>query len=147
MLMERPRMMERRRLTPREISFLTHERVVRAATAAPDGTPHVVPVCHAVERGLVYFGSAAANRKIRNLRRRGRVSLVADRYTENWGTLRGVVVTGRAQVFARGPVFERGRRLLYRKYRQYQKVAALEPGESVVVRVTPTHVMSWRTAG
>lgn len=135
--------MKRRALTPRERKFLEGERVVRVATAAADRTPHVVPVCHAVDRNAIYFASEAGNRKIRNIGRRGRVSLVADRYAENWRRLRGVVVTGTAQVFASGPEFERGRRLLYKKYPQYEKVAALEPGESVVVRVTPTHVQSW----
>lgn len=135
--------MKRRRLTPKETAFLQRERVIRVATAAPDGTPWVVPVCHAVEGGVIYFGSDKDGRKVRNILKSKRVSLVADRYSENWGRLRGVAVVGRGQVVARGPAFARGVRLLYRKYRQYEKVAALEPGDSVIVRVRPTHVMSW----
>lgn len=135
--------MKPRHLTRKEAAFLQRERVIRVATAGRGGTPHVVPVCHAVEEGLIYFGSAAEGRKVADIRRTRRAALVADRYNDRWARLRGVEVVGRAQVFTRGPVFERGVRLLYRKYRQYERVAALEPGDSVVVRVRPTHVLSW----
>ncbi|MGH7325839.1 MAG: pyridoxamine 5'-phosphate oxidase family protein [Candidatus Rokuibacteriota bacterium] len=135
--------MKTRRLTPKDKRFLARERVIRVATTARDGTPWVVPVCHAMERGLVYFGSDADGRKIKNLRRRRRLALVADRYRDSWRGLRGLALVGRAEIFSAGPAFERGRRLLYRKYRQYAKTAALDPGESVIVRVRPTEVMSW----
>jgi PPOX class probable F420-dependent enzyme len=138
--------MPRRTLSRQDLRFLARERVVRLATAARDGTPWVVPVCHAVEAGRIYVGSAATGRKITNVRRTGKVSLVADRYTERWATLRGVALIGRAEVFDRGPVFERGRRLLYRKYPQYARAAPLEPGDSVIIRITPLHVVSWSGA-
>jgi PPOX class probable F420-dependent enzyme len=135
--------MKRRRLTSREAKFVARERVIRVATAGSDGRPHVVPVCHVLEGGRLYFGSDKNGLKVRNLARTRRVALVADRYSESWGRLRGVSLRGRADVFGRGPEFELGRRLLYRKYRQYETQAALDPSDSVVVRVTPTHVMSW----
>ncbi|HEV8639478.1 MAG TPA: pyridoxamine 5'-phosphate oxidase family protein [Methylomirabilota bacterium] len=138
--------MKRRRLTPRETAFLQRERVIRVATVGRDGTPWVVPVCHAVERGAIYFGSDKDGRKVRNIVKTKRVSLVADRYSDNWGRLRGVAVAGRGEILTRGPAFARAVRLLYRKYRQYEKVAALEPGESVIVRVRPSQVMSWNYA-
>jgi nitroimidazol reductase NimA-like FMN-containing flavoprotein (pyridoxamine 5'-phosphate oxidase superfamily) len=140
---EEETVMKRRRLTSREARFVARERVVRVATAGRDRRPHVVPVCHVLERGRFYFGSDKRGLKVRNVIRTRWAALVADRYTERWSGLRGVSVVGRAEVFARGPVFELGRRLLYRKYRQYETQAALDPSDSVVVRVTPTHVMSW----
>jgi PPOX class probable F420-dependent enzyme len=136
--------MRRRGLTRREARFLARERVVRLATAGRDGTPWVVPVCHAVAGGRIYIGSDQDGRKVRYITRTRRAALVADRYVDSWRGLRGVALVGRAEVFARGPAFTRGVRLLYRKYRQYARVAALEPDDSVIVRVTPTHVMSWQ---
>jgi nitroimidazol reductase NimA-like FMN-containing flavoprotein (pyridoxamine 5'-phosphate oxidase superfamily) len=136
--------MKRRRLTRDEARFLVRERVIRVATADRNGTPWVVPVCHALDRGLVYFGSDATGRKIDNLRGRRRLALVADRYRDSWRGLRGLALVGRAELFTEGPVFEHGRRLLYGKYRQYAKTAALEPRESVIVRVRPSEVTSWK---
>lgn len=138
--------MRRRMLSREELRFLARERVVRLATATRDGTPWVVPVCHAVAAGRIYVGSAATGRKVANIRGTGKVSLVADRYTERWTALRGVALIGRAEVFTRGPVFERGRRLLYRKYPQYAREAPLKPGDSVILRITPLHVTSWSGA-
>jgi PPOX class probable F420-dependent enzyme len=135
--------MKRWKLRSREATFLARERVIRVATDTRGGQTHVVPVCHALERGRIYFGSGKKGLKVRNIVHTRRAALVVDRYSESWGRLRGVAVAGRAEVFGRGPVFELGRRLLYRKYPQYEKEAALDPSDSVVVRVTPTHVMSW----
>jgi PPOX class probable F420-dependent enzyme len=135
--------MPRRGLRPKEARFLARERVIRVATCGRDGTPWVVPVCHAVEDRVIYFGSDKNGRKVRNIAATKRVSLVADRYTDNWNRLRGVAVVGRGAILAKGPAFDHAVRLLYRKYPQYPKVAALEPGDAVIIRVTPTHVMSW----
>jgi PPOX class probable F420-dependent enzyme len=135
--------MQRRGLRPKEARFVARQRVIRVATCGRDGTPWVVPVCHAMDGRIIYFGSDKSGRKVRNIAATKRVSLVADRYTDNWSRLRGVALIGRGAILARGPAFDHAVRLLYRKYPQYPKVAALEPGDSVVVRVTPTHVMSW----
>lgn len=134
--------MVHRRLTPKETAFLRRERVIRVATDGPGGV-HVVPVCHVLDRGAIYFGSDKKGLKVRNLARSRRVALVVDRYSENWGRLRGVSIAGRADLIRGGAAFERARRLLYRKYPQYKRVAALEPGDSVIVRVRPARIISW----
>ncbi len=139
--------MKRRRLEGWARRFLEQARVVRLATVGRDGSVHVVPVCHAVDGDHIYIGSEASGRKIRNIRATGRAGLVADHYVDSWKGLRGVSVAGRAQIFTSGPVFDRGVELLYRKYRQYERQAALEPGESAIVRVTAGRVTSWRYGG
>lgn len=133
----------KRRLSAKDLTFLTRERVVRVATTGRNGWPWVVPVCHAVEDGAIYFGSDKNGLKVRNIAQTGRAAVVADRYRDSWRGLRGVALAGPARIFSRGPIFERGVQLLYRKYRQYARVAALEAGDSVIVRVTPRRVMSW----
>ncbi|HXG03882.1 MAG TPA: pyridoxamine 5'-phosphate oxidase family protein [Candidatus Binatia bacterium] len=124
--------------------FLETARVVRLATVSRDGRPHVVPVCHAVEGDQVYIGTDRSGQKVRNIRATGRAALVADHYVDSWKGLRGVSVSGRADLFTRGPVFERGVRALYRKYPHYPRVAALEPGDSAIIRVKVERVMSWK---
>ena len=42
----------------------------------------------------------------------------------------------------RGPAFRRVRDLLYRKYPQYPREAALSPADSVIVEVTPARVFT-----
>ncbi|HET7343227.1 MAG TPA: TIGR03668 family PPOX class F420-dependent oxidoreductase, partial [Methylomirabilota bacterium] len=66
-----------------------------------------------------------------------------DAYSDAWSTLRGVMIQGRPRLIERGPAFRRARDLLYRKYPQYPREAALSPSDSVIVEVTPAHVLSW----
>jgi hypothetical protein len=69
--------------------------------------------------------------------------VTVDVYSDHWGTLKGVMIQGRARLIGRGPRFRRVRDLLYRKYPQYPREAAISPSDSVVVEVTPTRVFSW----
>ena len=49
----------------------------------------------------------------------------------------------RARLYAKGPRFRKIRALLYRKYPQYPREAAIDESDSVVVEVTPTRVFVW----
>ena len=122
--------------------FLENERVCRVATAGPGGL-HVVPVCHVVAEGKIYFATDAQSQKARNLQRAPRLALLADLYSEDWPRQAGVLVRGTARLIARGPQFRRIRRLLYKKYLQYPREAALEEGDSVMVELVPQRVSSW----
>jgi len=55
----------------------------------------------------------------------------------------GVMVQGRAALHAKGPRFRKIRALLYRKYPQYSRDAAISESDSVVVEVIPTRVFTW----
>lgn len=124
-------------------ALLRWERVCRVATAGPGGMPHVVPVCHVVTDGKIYFASGPGGRKVLNLRANPRIALTVDLYTEQWSGLKGVMVQGRPRLIERGPAFRRIRRLLYAKYPQYPGEAALEESDSVIVEVTPARVFTW----
>jgi nitroimidazol reductase NimA-like FMN-containing flavoprotein (pyridoxamine 5'-phosphate oxidase superfamily) len=123
--------------------FLALQRIVHVATADLRGRPHVVPVCAVVEDGRLYFASGRTGRKVAQLRVNPHVAVSADDYTEAWGGLRGVVVSGTARVHARNATFRRIRRRLYQKYPQYPTQAALGDADSVVVEVTPRRVFAW----
>ena len=130
-------------LTKKLAAFVELERVARVATAGRSGIPHVVPVCHVLAGGRVYFGSGDDGRKVKNVRENPWVTLTVDVYSDHWGTLRGVMIQGRATLIERGPRFKRIRAKLYRKYLQYPRDAALSESDSVIIEVTPTRVFSW----
>lgn len=131
------------RLRRAHADFLGLQRVAHVATADARGRPHVVPVCLIVEAGRLYFASGKTGRKVQNLRANPHVAVSADDYTEAWGGLRGVVVSGVARVHARNVTFRRVRRRLYAKYPQYPTEAALGDGDSLVVEVVPRRVYAW----
>jgi hypothetical protein len=80
---------------------------------------------------------------VRNLRRNPRVALAFDQYNENWKRLAGAMILGTGVICAQGAVFRRARQGLYRKYKQYARVAPIIEGESVIICVTPTASFSW----
>lgn len=124
-------------------SLIHWERVCRVATVGEAGVPHLVPVCHVVADGKIYFASGSDGRKVLNLKDNARLALTVDLYSDAWANLKGVMVQGRARLIERGPRFRKIRALLYRKYPQYPGEAALDESDSVVVEVTPTRVFSW----
>ena len=130
-------------LTRALADFVDCERVSRVATAGAAGVPHLVPVCHVLAGGKVYFASGDDGRKVKNIVENPRVTLTVDLYSDHWGTLKGVRIQGRARMIERGPRFRRTRERLYRKYPQYPREAALSPSDSVVIELTPTRVFSW----
>lgn len=119
------------------------ERVCRVATSGPSGMPHLVPVCHVVADGKIYFASGHDGRKVLNLRANPRIAVTVDLYSDAWPHLKGVMVQGTAALIEKGPRFRKVRALLYRKYPQYPDEAALDESDSVIVEVTPTRVFSW----
>jgi nitroimidazol reductase NimA-like FMN-containing flavoprotein (pyridoxamine 5'-phosphate oxidase superfamily) len=123
--------------------LLAHERVCRVATAGTGGMPHVVPVCHVLEGGRIYFGSDRNSTKIRNLQRDAHLAVLVDLYSEEWDLLRGVMIQGTAKLVHRGPQFRKIRGRLYQKYAQYPGDAALGESDSVVVEVTPVRLSAW----
>ena len=127
--------------------LLTRERVCRVATIGGDGTPHVVPVCHVLTDGKVYFGTGNASQKARNLKANPRMAVLVDLYSEDWDLLRGVMVQGTAKLIREGPEFRKIRTLLYQKYPQYPDDAALEESDDVIVEMTPARVAAWEIEG
>lgn len=119
------------------------ERVCRVATADRRGVPHLVPVCHVLQGGKIYFASGDDGRKVKNLKENPRVTVTVDCYSDAWAGLKGVMVQGRAKLIEGGPRFRKIRALLYKKYPQYPREAALAESDSVVIEVAPLHVFSW----
>jgi uncharacterized protein len=131
------------RLKKSVAKLIEWERVCRVATVGQDGMPHLVPVCHVVADGKIYFASGNDGRKALNLKANPRVAVTVDLYSDAWANLKGVMVQGTTTLIDKGPRFRKIRALLYRKYPQYPDEAALDESDSVVVEVTPTHVFSW----
>jgi len=131
------------RMTKKVARLIDRERVCRVATVGARGMPHLVPVCQVVADGKIYFASANDGRKALNLAENPRVAVTVDLYSEDWAHIKGVMIQGRARLIARGSTFRRIRALLYRKYPQYSREAALDPSDSVVVEVTPTRIFAW----
>jgi nitroimidazol reductase NimA-like FMN-containing flavoprotein (pyridoxamine 5'-phosphate oxidase superfamily) len=124
-------------------SLIELERVCRVATVGKSAVPHLVPVCHVVSGGKIYFATEKSAQKLANLKQNARIAVTVDLYSDAWAALRGVMVQGTAKLIGRSARFRKIRSLLYRKYPQYAGQAPIGESDSVIVEVTPKHVFSW----
>jgi PPOX class probable F420-dependent enzyme len=100
-------------------------RVGRLATIDPDGRPNVVPFVFAVQ-GDTLFSSVDEKpkrtrdlRRVENLRRDPRFTVLVDHYEEDWPKVWWVRLKGRGRVIDEGPERDEALRLLREKYDQY----------------------------
>lgn len=136
-------------MTPEEMrSRVAGARVGRLATIDLDGRPNVVPIVFAVEGDTIYTSvddkpkRSTRLRRLSNIERDPRVTILVDHYEEAWPALWWVRVRGTARVVE--PDAERDRALdaLRHKYEQYARVS---PGE-VVVAVDAEDWSGWTYA-
>lgn len=130
-----------RDLTPAEVAFVAEARVGHLGTQRMGRWPHVVPVCHVLDLDRIVIASAF-DEKISDIRDNASVTYCVDVYSEDWDDgLAQVIMSGEAYLIESGPEFERDRGLLYEKFPQYERVAPIEEGSSVIIefRVQQVH--------
>lgn len=114
-------------------------RVARLATVAATGQPHLVPVVFAVDGATVAIAidhKPKARRELRrlaNIAANPAVSMLVDRYDEDWTTLWWVRADGDATVIDDPAAMTGPINLLVAKYPQYQRIRPAGP--VILVRV------------
>jgi PPOX class probable F420-dependent enzyme len=104
-------------------------RVARLATIDPDGTPNVVPLVFVLEGDTLYSSvdqkpkRTRELRRLANLRRDPRFTVLIDHYEEDWPTVWWVRLRGHGRVLEQGPEREQAIRFLAEKYEQYEEEA------------------------
>ena len=140
-------------LSPEQTAFLVRQRVARLATADAGGRPHVVPVCFAYRTGTIYIALDEKPKdvppdrlkRVRNILENPDVTLVADRYAEDWNLLAFVMVRGKAELLEPGAGEHAAAvRLLRGKYHQYEEMGI---EENPVISVRAGNVASWGALG
>jgi len=132
--------------------FLDGHRIGHLATTGPDGMPHVMPVCYALDDAALYFVADAKPKRrparelerLRNIRANGRAALVVDDWDEDWTRLAWVMVRGTAAIVDDAASHAAALALLRARYPQYRAMALDDPREHPIVRILPVRVRSWR---
>jgi pyridoxamine 5'-phosphate oxidase family protein len=114
--------------TDNELSYLAGQRLGRIATVGPDGQPHVVPTSfrYNAEHDAIDVGGLrmSSTKKLRDVRRTGRASIVIDDVLPPWQP-RMIEVRGTAAVVPSG-----GK-------------AFGERFDDTIVRIQPTRIISF----
>ena len=135
-------------LTDAQQRFLGAHRVARFASAGSDATPHVVPVCFVCHGTCAYFTidekpkrrSGRHLKRMRNIESNPKVSLVVDRYEEDWHRLGWVMLHGNAEILDAGDEHAHAQALLRERYAQLRD---MNIHSQPVVAIRIQRVSSW----
>jgi PPOX class probable F420-dependent enzyme len=137
-------------LTPAEGDLVSATRRAMLATIAPDGRPRLVPVCFVVIDDVIWspldekpktVDDPRALARVRDIERDPRVTLLVDRWSEDWSELAWVRVTGRAAVVDGRPAVVAALRAKYPQYADHDL-------ESLpMIEIAIDDVRSWSAAG
>lgn len=131
------------------LEFMKSFKVARMATVDAENRPNVVPICFVCEeKGVIYSAIDSKPKKVtdRNLKRVNNISInpsvsvVFDKYSEDWDQLGYVVVHGLAQLLLSGDERQYAENLLRAKYSQYETY--LIKGAPIIRVIANRHV-SW----
>lgn len=131
-----------------ERRFIERQRAGHLATASTTAMPHVVPVCYAVTESTIYIaidqkpknGDPRALKRLRNILENPEVTLVIDRYDEDWSQLAWVMIRGHADILESGPATETPHQHLKARYPQYREMNLTG---LPVIAIHIEHVASW----
>jgi PPOX class probable F420-dependent enzyme len=124
-------------------------RVARLATLDDQGSPHLIPICFALNANVFY---SAIDRKpkrvapkqlarLKNIKKTPQVALLVDRYEEDWTLLWYVLVRGEAELVSSPAERKRALRSLRAKYPQYRGEMLQE--DAPLLRITPHRITAW----
>jgi PPOX class probable F420-dependent enzyme len=125
--------------------FIESARVARLATVAPDGRPHLVPVCFVLIDDTVYTAidhkpkRGSRLRRIANIEATGHACLLVDHYSEDWSALWWARLDGRGRVVDDPAEAGRAVAALVGKYEQY----AARPPAGPVLAIEVTGWSGW----
>ncbi len=136
--------------TKRECEFIQAQKIARMATVDKSGKPLVLPICYAYDGNCIYTPidkkpkrtSAMKLKRIKNIVTNPNVSLVIDRYYEDWTRIAYIVIHGTAEVLDRGEEYLESLRILSERYRQYKRMKLSQLGLPVI-KITPNRFISW----
>ena len=136
------------RLTPRASRLIRTARVAHLATSDKSGQPHVIPICFVYD-GKCFYSPIDEKpkrtvpkklKRLKNIRENPKVSLVIDRYDEDWRKLAYVLVFGKARILQSGAKHRSAVQLLRKKYPQYRSMA-IEARPMIVIAAN--RIVSW----
>jgi PPOX class probable F420-dependent enzyme len=143
-------------LPPSARRLLLEARRATLATIDPHGAPRLVPVSYAIQEdppdGLVAWIAIDAKPKrsedplalarVRDIQRDARVTLLVDRWSEDWGELAWVRLHGRATI-VEPPLTEAVVAALLDRYPQYRTHGL---PDRMALRIQVERVVTWSAA-
>ena len=146
-------------LSDEQRSFLDAARTATLATIAPDGVPRLVPVCFALvdAAGPVIYtplddkpkraGDPRDLARVRDILARPDVSLLVDRWSEDWSHLGWLRVAGHASVMEPGDAPDEHATAVTALRDRYPQYADHHLEDRPIIRIAVVAARSWGSLG
>ncbi len=128
--------------------LLSSAQVAVLASVRPDGRSHAVPIVFAIDGDYLYTAvdhkpkSTTRLARLENIAANPQVSVLAQRYSDDWEQLWWVRVDGEATVLESSDHRQKAIGLLIAKYAQYQS----QPPSGNVIAVRINRLTGWAAA-
>ena len=138
--------------TPSESAFLAGARTATLATIAPDGRPRLVPVCFVLVGSTVYTPLDEKPKAVidprslaraRDIERRPDVTLLVDRWAEDWARLAWLRCDGRAELLEADAASAEHRSAVGALRAKYAQYDTHDLESRPLIRITIDRVVSW----
>ncbi|MGI8533664.1 MAG: TIGR03668 family PPOX class F420-dependent oxidoreductase [Candidatus Limnocylindrales bacterium] len=140
-------------MTPSQRELLTEARRATLSTIAQDGRPRMVPVCYALlGNGDLYIALDEKTKqvsdtrqlaRVRDIERDPRVSLLVDRWSEDWTHLAWLRLDGAATVTAPGQPARKHAEATAALRARYPQYIAQRLEEALLLRIRISRVTGW----
>jgi nitroimidazol reductase NimA-like FMN-containing flavoprotein (pyridoxamine 5'-phosphate oxidase superfamily) len=137
----------------RELEYLREQALAGTrgyiATVSRKQTPQLTPVGFVADEERIYLNIQHDSVKARNIRRNPRVSFVVDDYLGTMSQMRevkirGVSVSGNAELLSSGKLHGTGRDLFYEWFPLWEELYPIQVGGlGNILVITPIKVRSW----
>ena len=128
-------------LTPGELDeFLSQPHIAIVATASPTGVPHAMPIWYLWRDGKILFHTGETSKKMRNLKKNNRISVVVDSKVAPYKV---AVIEGVAETTTGDSTLAREMAVHYLGEKQGERYASASTGPGTLVTVSPTKIISW----
>ena len=121
-------------------TFLSEPNIAVVASSGPAGKPHAMPIWYMWRDGKVLFHTGGESKKMRNLRKNARVSVVVDTKVAPYKV---VVIEGTAREIPGDQALGREVAIHYLGPQMGEAYAARSAEPGALVEVTPTKIISW----
>jgi len=130
--------------------YISKKRIAHFATCDGKGAPTVIPICFVYHSGIVYTPLDKKPKKIlptklkrvKNILENPFVSLVVDKYNEDWQRLSYVLINGTASLIYSGQEYESALDMLCGKYKQYSEMKLNKLGLPVI-KIVCNKIITW----
>jgi PPOX class probable F420-dependent enzyme len=142
-------------LSPEQLEYLRKGRVARLGTFGENGVIQMVPTVYAFFENRIYSvidgkkKSGSELKRIKNIRKTGKATLLVDNYSENWDELSFLMLQCKAKVI--GPGEDQAEKMLARiilkeKYKQYSNGGYFPENidQAIFVRLEPEKAFFWQ---